>query len=690
MSTLLEALSRWDDEQLERLLRRRPELAGATTVQRLAQLVARPDVVHTGLLGLTADLLQVLEAVVVVGPSCTLDELVALGPSVDRSALQARVDELRERLVLRPDSGGLRPLGPVAQHLRHPLGLGRSVVECHSLTPYLELVQLAQQLGAPRPKSGHAARLALRDAFSDSAALAASFGGLPPGALALLRRADEEGPVLSVPGVDPYQGLLPDDDDLGVLVLTGLLALVGVARVELPLEVGLALRQPDVVRWQLEPPPVPTAPAPAAELAAGCAQAVFGLLDRVDAVVAALEVRPAPVLASGGLGVKEPRALAGGRDPGEVVTVLWLLSRLSIVAPGRKDVRVSTTWASWSDQDDADRWVDLVRAWLSSDHLPPPHPGSSRRLKPVLGFSWERRLPGARLQLVALLAAHREGRCDTAGWLRRWAWRWPPARLSADDERGRPRDEALRADLLREAEVLGLLVDGSPSALVDVLHDGADAEAAFAVLSAAGVRRVHAQADLTLVCTGPAARDVRRALDRIASVEGTGAATVWRISEQSLARAYDDGDTPEQVVAVLRDLADDVPQAMAYLVHDAHRRHGRVRVGAATAYVVVDDDALLQDALGRRWPGAHPLRKLGVRRIVPGVAVSTGSASATVEALRLAGLPAVLEASDGGTARPRTSSRRAAPAPRRPLRDLPVGPETGDAAAAVRRLRANG
>ena len=605
----------------------------------------------------------------------------------DREQLADLVEQLRDRFVLRPGGAQLRPVGAVGQVLHHPLGLGRSVVECHALTPYAELVELLQRLGAPRPRSGHAARLALRDAFADPGALGASFAGLPPGALALLRRADQDGPVLSVPGVDPYTGLLPDDDDLVVLVLSGLLALVGIARVELPLEVGLALRWPAVVRWQLSAPAVRASAVAPAELAAGTAQSVFGLLELVDAVVTALEGRPAPLLASGGVGVKELRTLAGGGDPGPVSTVLWLLSRLGLVDPRRKDVRVATTWVPWSEQGDADRWSDLVRAWLSSDHLPPPRPGSDRRPKPVLGLSWERRLPAARLQLVSLLAEHRGERCDAAGWLRRWAWRWPPERLTATDERGRLRDDVLRADLLHEAELLGLDVDGAPTSLLDVVHDGGDLAASFAGLGVAGVRRVHAQADLTLVCTGPAARDLRVALDRIATVEAGGAATVWRISEQSLARAYDDGDTPEQVLEVLHRYAPDVPQAMAYLVRDAHRRHGRVRVGPASAYVVVDDDALLQDALGRRLPAAHPARALALRRIAPGVAVSKGSAAATVEGLRSLGLPAVVESADGSTTRPRSGTRRATPPATRPLRQLPVGAPV-DAAAAVRRLRA--
>lgn len=275
-STVAEELVRWDDDRLERLLRRRPELAGAASLAQLAQLLTRADVVRAGVLHLPADLLQVVEAVTVVGSPCTVDDLVALDPSVARDELQARVDELRERFLLHPGTAQLRTLGPVAQVLRHPLGLGRSAVDSHALTPYGELVQLVQQLGAPRPRSATAARVALREAFADPAALAASSAGLPPGALELHQRADEDGPVLDVPGVDPHQGLLPDDDDVVVLVLAGLPAPVGVGRVELPLEVGLALRHPRAVRWQLEPPAVRTSPVAPAELAAGCAQAVFG------------------------------------------------------------------------------------------------------------------------------------------------------------------------------------------------------------------------------------------------------------------------------------------------------------------------------------------------------------------------------------------------------------------------------
>ena len=136
--------------------------------------------------------------------------------------------------------------------------------------------------------------------------------------------------------------------------------------------------------------------------------------------------------------------------------------------------------------------------------------------------------------------------------------------------------------------------------------------------------------------------------------------------------AYDAGDTPEQVDAVLERYAGTVPQAMTYLVKDAHRRHRPVRVGAATAYIVVDDDGVLQDALLRKGPAAKTIKALGLRRIALAVAVPRGPVAATVEALRALGVPAGAETGGerGPSARGRPDVRAAAAAgaPARPER----------------------
>lgn len=55
-----------------------------------------------------------------------------------------------------------------------------------------------------------------------------------------------------------------------------------------------------------------------------------------------------------------------------------------------------------------------------------------------------------------------------------------------------------------------------------------------------------------------------------------------------------------------------VPQPLAYLIDDVARKHGRLRIGAATAYVRCDDDALLSEIVADRR--AAPSGCAGSRR----------------------------------------------------------------------------
>ena len=92
-----------------------------------------------------------------------------------------------------------------------------------------------------------------------------------------------------------------------------------------------------------------------------------------------------------------------------------------------------------------------------------------------------------------------------------------------------------------------------------------------------------AQADGTLVCTGTLSARLRADLDARAAVESRGTATVRRLTEPSLVKAYAAGWTAVQARAALERWAGDPPQAMTYLVDDAARRAERLRTGSASA-----------------------------------------------------------------------------------------------------------
>lgn len=685
VTTVLGELHRWDTDRLARLLRLRPALLAAGDLEQLTKAIS--TTVYEAVQDLPSPQRQVLEAVTLLRPPVTVEQLVQLDPSQDvRAELQQLVSDLQDRFLLHPGAAELQTVGPVAHYLRNPLGFGRHVDAVHEQTSYYELCDLVQQLGQPRPVSRAAALVALREVFSEAPLVTAVLQQLPAGARELLERADRDGPVLGYPGVDPYQHVLPEDPDLVALVTAGLLAVVAVGRVEVPFEVGLAVRQPGATTWRLSGPP-PGAPVQQDQVDAACAVALAQLLDGVRALADRLDAAPAILLASGALGVKELRSLAAAvGEPATCALLLALLDQLGLITKTRKDLRTTNAWPTWSTRSEAERWTDLVRAWLTLVDPPASRPDSPRRLKAPLAFSYEPRARRDRLRALNLLwSSPVDTSSDAVSWLGRWNWRWAPERLTAHDGVGRLPDEELRADILHEAELLALLADGAPTPLVGALHG--DIVAAIHRLGAAGQTQVRAQADMTLVCTGTPSREMRTALTRLATVEQSGRATVWRLSEQSLSAAYDEGDSPEEVLAVLQQYAGTLPQAMAYLVKDARRRHGRVRVGAATAYVVVEDDALLTDALGGRGTAAKAVRELGLRRIAPGVAVCRGSVSATVEALRGLGVPAVADAAAGPTTAVAKPRRTAAPH-RRALPPLPELDVTDRAAAQAQALRA--
>ncbi|HZA81391.1 MAG TPA: helicase-associated domain-containing protein, partial [Actinomycetes bacterium] len=133
-----------------------------------------------------------------------------------------------------------------------------------------------------------------------------------------------------------------------------------------------------------------------------------------------------------------------------------------------------------------------------------------------------------------------------------------------------------------------------------------------------------------------------------------------------------------------------LPQALEYLVADAARRHGRLRVGGATTYLR-GDPALVAGAV-RSAAG----RRLGLRELAPGVAVTARSQPELLAALRKAGEAPLAEEPDGSPrpegVRPVRHAQR--PAPDRLGRPAPDGqPDRGpraDPAAVVDRLRGRG
>ncbi|WP_460435578.1 helicase-associated domain-containing protein, partial [Angustibacter speluncae] len=193
-----------------------------------------------------------------------------------------------------------------------------------------------------------------------------------------------------------------------------------------------------------------------------------------------------------------------------------------------------------------------------------------------------------------------------------------------------------QATVLDEAAWLGLLGLGALGAAGRALATG-DPSAAAEVLAAAlpaPVDHVLLQADLTAVAPGPLVRGVAHELALLADVDSRGGATVFRFSAASVRRALDAGRDADDVLRRLAEISTTpVPQPLDYLVRDTARRHGRLRVGAASGYVRSDDEAALADLLAD--PGAGALR---LRRLAPTVLVSGLDPTSLLAGLRRLGL----------------------------------------------------
>jgi hypothetical protein len=144
-----------------------------------------------------------------------------------------------------------------------------------------------------------------------------------------------------------------------------------------------------------------------------------------------------------------------------------------------------------------------------------------------------------------------------------------------------------------------------------------------------------------VVAPGGLAPGVETRLAGLADREAAGSG-IWRISDASLRRALDEGHTATGVLEFLRrHSSTPLPQALEYLVADVARRHGRLRVGGAATYLRGDPAAVagaVRSAAGRR---------LGLRELAPGVAVTGRGQRELLEALRKAGESPLAEEPDG-------------------------------------------
>ncbi len=471
---------------------------------------------------------------------------------------------------------------------------------------------------------------------------------------------DEGGPLAHRIHALSARGLLEEGD--------------GEGSVRLPAPVALALRGGRLHRAvPLEPPELPLLAGPGSlDEAAGAAAA--DILMRVEELAHAWGAEPPRVLRSGGLAVASLRALVRALDcPVEQAAfVVELAYAAGLVDDDRQ---VEPTWAptpafdDWSGVEAPRRWLVLAQAWLGTTRAAqlvgsrPPRPDDPGALgTPVNALSPAAESAVARSirhDLLSVLGGLPAGAgTGVEALLARLRWARPLAPAEALDRHARA--------ALTQGTWLGVLAHGGLSSAgreligAGPLQTGAESYEPLAAARAMlpePVDHVLLQADLTAIAPGRLEDRLAAFLRLIADVESRDVASVYRFEPGTVRRALDVGWDATRILTTLQEASrTGVPQPLEYLVRDVARRHGGLRVGAATSYVRSDDPVAIDDLLAR-----SELVPYRPRRIAEGVLACDAAPAALLSVLREAGLAPVAEGRDGTVVVPPASAHRTPP-----------------------------
>ncbi|MEQ6903817.1 helicase-associated domain-containing protein, partial [Nocardioides sp. YIM 152588] len=621
--SLADQLRSWPDERLSGLLSARPDLATPAPHDfgQLASRSAARSSLLRALDGLTRGELSVLDALVVAGQTSE-EELLGM-VTAEPGYVAGALARLRDLALAWDSPEGLRPLTGIADCLSGGAEGGVSGLRPRAADPWP-----AEELGAIVADLSPDARRML-DHVIDSGGLATAGSariGLAP--------ADADSPAeeliahrLLRPGGSAHPGMLV-----------------------VPGEVGLTRRGGRTTTAPVDVPPPVAAEARSERLVTSAGVgAATEFVRRVELLLEGWGHSPAGALRTVGLGVRELRATATrlGVSESEAALLIEVSSAAGLLAT-RADGDGNQVWVptdafdAWLERPTAGRWTVLAHAWLGSTRLPSlvgergPDQKPWNALTPELSAAG---MPEAKAMALAELAALPDGHGLAAGTglpslVARIGWL-------------RPRRPRTRPDLVAwavlEAGRLGLTGADALTSYGRALAAGEDPEPVLAALLPDPVDHVLIQADLTAVAPGPLESLLARRLQQVAEIESLGAATVYRFTPASVRGALESGwsggEVKEFLAAVSRT---PVPQPLTYLVDDAVRAFGRLRVGIATAYVCSEDEVALAELVN------HPrAESLGLRRIAPTVVVSSVPVDVLLPRMRELGLSPVVEGADG-------------------------------------------
>jgi len=634
-----EHLSGLNEVSLIALLQARPDVLVQPVPRGFTQLAQRlggAESLAAALRTANRDMVMVGQATVALGASATVPALARL-LNASEQAVRAVVAQLCG-LGLAWDSSGILCLPErLEAHWLAEIGGGRPVV---TIAGSVLVENLRAALGAFGAATDGLRKPELTAQLSefmrDPPLIIKVIAGLPKPArdrLSEFRRGCHEyhsGFGRSQPG-DPTK----------LLLAAGLLLPVNYG-LELPREVAVAAWLAERELTLTGRPYFPLVGADDAAVRRAAQAAAQEALRGVTTLLDAARTAPIAALKKGGVGPRERARLAKRLSIPEDVLVLWIDLTYAAGLLGRADTGYAPThlYEGWRAAESGRRWAVLVDAWFSLEHAPTGRevPGD-REVPPPLPFG-----SAAGLLRRAMLPAARSG-VSVRAVGEQVDWLFPLHGYDAGQR------AAKVAAAVREAELLGVIASDVVSELGEQLLavvgsapvDAVDQLARRCVaLIPETPCSVILQSDLTAVVSGQPSAAVSRLLTGSAVAENRGAAGTWRFTPATVRAALDSGWTAHDLLTELAAIsARPVPQPLEYLITDASRRHGQIRVRGMRCCVSAEE-ALITEILHTRSLG-----KLHLSRFAPTVLASPSGLDEVLTRLREVGLSPVAEDAHG-------------------------------------------
>ena len=636
--SLADELRARSDAHLQELFSLRPDLLSPlpTDITALAARASSSPSIARALDSCTTWEIQVLEMLVALPEPVTLDALLEMaGPNA-----QAPYDRFHTLALIYMDEDQIRILNSVRDGLGpEPAGLGPS------------------GMGDPtrwrkKIKEAPPAAQAMLDKLT---------WGPPRGAVSDVRR-----PTSTLSWLLENHLLTPLDNHT----------------VALPREVAIYLRGNRVHKELRDTPPPYAGKSLAQEDVDSTAiGAALELLHHIEELLHFWAGEPAAALRSGGIGVRELKRASDelGLEEKYLIFIAELAFISGFVALHNDEEFLPTpAFDIWRNRTLEERWVEIANNWLATSRVAGLVGKSERGYIAPLGPEIDRSsIAHIKRLALALYAQIAPTSVDIGALAERIKWERPRKGLGSHHD--------FVHWCAREAQWLGFTGRNALTSFAGTLLQG-QSDIGMQALLPKEIDYILIQADNTAIAPGPLQVELAREMSLLANIESKGGATVYRLSENSIRRALDNGRSSEDIKTFLAKISKTpLPQPLEYMISDIGKRYGKLRVGISfSSYIRCEDQTQLTAILSDKKLAHLQLRQLGAT-----VLMTEGDTHEAIDALVEAGYFPALEDRDGALVARKHDRARAKNKPRPPRisGDL-AAPNEELISAALRALRA--